>query len=258
MAKSTAPSYPFPARNPSFPAVGDIIYTPDVDPEERMYRSLFDRAKSQDARQLRLQYLCIEEELERAYQYVSPCEANGGSFSHKFAEVIRSASNAYETQCRSLYSRFYNDADAINIFNYLALDIFLGLAGCKVTHHLAVDSFGSHPEVVQPFVKLTSWDRVSPVGPHHTPAWWTGYTKIKHSLQGLAQHATLSNATAAVAGLHLLIERVFGFGVLSGGMWRAPGPPETGQLVDKRGVLNHTKRTPHENFPRWSRLFSKL
>src|SRR5438309_8522811 len=92
-----------------------------------LYASMYDRSNGDEAKLLRFQYLSLEEELERSFQYVSPSLENAGAYSIKFADIIRAAAGTYEVFCRTLYARFYNESDSINIFNYLALDRFLNL-----------------------------------------------------------------------------------------------------------------------------------
>jgi hypothetical protein len=239
-------SFPFPAHNPSYTRLEDVIFVPGHEKgmDQAIYRVLFERAQSDEARLLRLQYLGVEEELERAFRYVSPSSENANAFSMKFAEVIRAAANAYEILCRTLYARFYNDRDSINIFNYLALDRFLGLSDKRVAHLMAFSSLAQLPEVSQPFCKLSPWDKNSPVAAGHVPDWWSGYNGIKHTNAGLQQHATLANATAATAALFLLIEAIFGCGILNGGMVQAP--------MDGSTWISFVPT------PRWSRLFAKV
>jgi len=235
------PSYPFRPRNPAYPTTESILIDetftayPRHSPE---HQAAFDRANSDEARRLRLQYLSIEEELDRAFRYVSPCEHNANTFSFKFAETIRSAANMYEILSKDLYSKFYNSNDSLNIYNYLALDVYLNLADQKVTLVVAHDSFPAYPEVTRPFFGLVCWDRASPVADYQKPIWWSAYNDIKHSNAGIMAQATLANAVAAVAAIFLVIERVYGFGILGGGFRDLP----TGSFT---------------YFPRWSRLFSR-
>jgi hypothetical protein len=58
----------------------------------------------------------------------------------------------------------------------------------------------------------------------------------------LQQSATLANAIAAVAGLFLLVESVFGLGILSGGFVQLPGGEQ--QTISMQ--------------TRWARLFAKV
>jgi hypothetical protein len=239
------PSYPFPARNPAYPNDEDVIYTARESSTD-LYCRAFERAQGEEARLHRLRYLSIEEELERAYRYVLPCEENCSACSLKFAEVIRSAANAYEIFCKSLYARFYNDSDDVNIFNHLALDLFLNLASQRVVHRMAVGEYPGFPELSQPFRQLSSWDRRSPVMPAHVPGWWAAYNHIKHTDAGLKTHATLANATSAVAALFLLIEAAFGFRVLQGGAVQSPLPSAPGRATVFTDQL----------MPWWARLFA--
>jgi hypothetical protein len=178
-------------------------------------------------------------------RYVDPCDENAGVFSIKFAEIIRAAANAYEIMAKELDAKFYTGNRKIKILDYLALDVHLNLAVQTVSHFAAQGAFPAHPEVCQPFARLASWDKVSVLNQNHVPCWWTGYNNIKHTNQGLKKNATLANALAATAALFLLIERVFGFGVLQGGFYEQP--PVSGSGL---GMLR--------NHPTWARLFIRL
>ena len=238
-------AYPFPARNPTYPNPQDILYTDGFSPGNPEYRAMYERAhRGNDAKRWRFQYLSIEEELERALRYVDPCDENADVFSIKFAEIIRAAANAYEIMAKELDAKFYAGKREINIHDYLALDVHLNLVVQTVTHFAAQGAFPNHPEVCQPFARLESWDKVSILNQHHVPCWWTGYNKIKHTNLGLKENATLANALAATAALFLLIERVFGFGVLQGGFYEEPG---------SRGGLGRVR-----NHPTWARLFIRI
>jgi hypothetical protein len=211
-------SFPFPPRNPAHPNIHEILYVHGVPAYDPVYLGMYNRAQGDEARGWRFRYLGIEQELERAFQYVTPCDENAGAFSHKLADIIRSAANAYEIIAKELYAKLYNASDTLNIFNYLALDLYLQQAAQKIDQLAAIGDFPNHPEVGQPFVALAPWDRASRVLGAHVPAWWGAYNAIKHSNDGVRTHATLANAMAVTAALFLVIERVFGFGVLQGGM----------------------------------------
>jgi hypothetical protein len=237
-------SHPFPARNANYPNDHQIIYDGSFAHTAPEYRNLYERSQGTEARLARFQYLGIEEELERSFRFVSPSDDNADTYSLKFAEIIRTAANAYEIATRSLYAKFYNDSDEINIFNYLALDRFLHLSDQTVSHFAAFGDFPSHTEVCRPFTLLVGWDRNSPILPAHVPGWWTAYNKVKHSNEGLRDHATLANAMAVTAAVFLLIERIYGFGVLQGGFCDMPS---TGGST-----------TMMRMHPQWGRLFIRL
>jgi hypothetical protein len=231
---------------------------------------MYERAQGAEARLARFQYLGIEEELERSFRYVSPSDDNANVYSLKFAEIIRAAANAYEIAARSLYAKFYNGNDDVNIFNYLALDRFMHLSDQTVSHFAALDDFPTYPEVCRPFIALSGWDRASPIQEAHKPCWWAAYNKVKHSNEGLKDHATLVNAIAATAAVFLLIERIYGFGVLQGGF---NNMPSTGR--NTVSMPNHPQRpsisvksfNPADGshntvsigiHPQWARLFIRV
>jgi hypothetical protein len=242
MAKT--PSYPFPARNPSFPHDHQILFVGSLPHTAPEYRLMYERSQGTEARLARFQYLGIEGELEQAFRFVSPSDDNADAYSLKFAEIIRAGANAYEISARALYTKFYNDTDDINIFNYLALDHHLHLSDQTVSHFAALGDFPTHPEVCRPFAALACWDRNSKTEDKHIPSWWKAYNKVKHSNDGLKHHATLANAMAATAAVFLLIERIYGFGVLQGGFHNLPSAG--GNTVSMR------------NHPQWGRLFIRI
>ncbi len=237
-------SHPFPTRNPSYPDDYLILYTDGIEHTTPEYRLMCERSQGADARLARFQYLGIEEELERSFRFVSPSDDNAKAYSLKFAEIIRSAANAYEIAARALYAKLYNDSDAINIFNYLALDFHLRLSDQTVSHLAALGNFAAYPEVCRPFAALVGWDRRSETQSRHIPDWWTANNKVKHSNEGLKDHATLANAMAATAAVFLVIERIYGFGILQGGFYTMPGPGGN--------------TTSYRNNPNWARLFIRL
>jgi hypothetical protein len=238
-------AYSFSARNPVYSNAHDILFTDGFSPGSTEYRRMYERAhRGDDAKRWRFQYLAIEEELERAMRYVDPCDENAGVFSIKFAEIIRGAANAYEIMAKELDAKFYSGKRHINIYDYLALDIHLNLVVQTVTHFAAQGTFPLHPEVCKPFDRLATWDKVSVPDQNHVPSWWTGYNKVKHTNQGLKGHATLANAMAGTAAVFLLIERVYGFGVLQGGLYNMPS---------SGGNTNQMR-----NHPQWARLFLRI
>ncbi len=234
------PSHPFPVRNPAFMDPGAILDVPDQQglqqPTDTGQLAAYTRSRSPEAKTHRLQYLTIEESLDESFRYVSPCDANADTFSFKFAEIIRSAANMYELVSKHLYRRFYAPEDDLNIFNYLALDIHLGLADQSVLLAAGLDDFPSHPEVTKPFAKLIAWDKLSEVTSDHVPEWWNAYNAIKHAD---FRKATLANAIEALASVFLVIDRIYGFGVLAA-TWRN-SPTRFGSIL---------------YFPGWSRVFS--
>jgi hypothetical protein len=243
--------FPFPPRNPAYTHVHEILFDGGLSHTAPEYRLMYERSQGTEARLVRFQYLGIEEELERSLRYVSPSDDNADVYSLKFAEIIRSAANTYEIVGRALYVKFYNDTDEINIFHLLGLEHYLELSDQTVSHYAALGQFPNHPEVCRPFVRLLGWDRKCPTQAMHIPYWWTAYNKVKHSNEGLKEHATLANAMAVTAAVFLLIERVYGFGVLQGGQYILPSD---GNNIASAGGETFLIR----NHPTWSRLFIRI
>ena len=67
-------SFPLPQRNPNFLAVHDVIFVDGMPVNGPEYEAMYHRSRDEHARIFRFQYLAVEEELERAFRYVSPCD----------------------------------------------------------------------------------------------------------------------------------------------------------------------------------------
>lgn len=220
-------SFPFPTRNAVYPADEDIIFVQtlaDKAPHDLNFKK---RKLSKECRIFRAQYFSIEEELLRAFDYVSPSEVNATAFSPKLGSIIKEAANIFELLSKYLYSRFYNDTDKINIFNYLALDVYLNYSKVTLKPLSFLDGFSKFPEVTEPFHKLKTWSRASDLRPptkgatpsslpDYIPGWWDAYNALKHTNAGLDTYATLANAISATGAVYVSIHKIFGTGVVSG------------------------------------------
>lgn len=244
MKNKPVPSFPFPERNSSYP--DHLIYFIENPAESSIFTAMFQRSQSEEARHARFQYMSIESELETSFHYVSPTNDNAKAYSIKFANIIRMAANFYEILAKDLYVKFYNKGDRTCIFNYLALDAHLLLSRKSICHLAALSDFPEHPETTRPFFQLIKWDRMSLISSNHVPNWWNAYNKIKHADEGIRDHANLANAIASVAAIYLLVESIFGFGVLSGGF----------HTVGKRVTGPGSYQEIHKIFPQWARLFT--
>jgi hypothetical protein len=193
----------------------DIFFVREKDGWPDYRNVLYNRALSLEARAFKFQYLSMEEELGRAFQYVTPVESNASAHSVKFAEIIRTAANTFEMLARTTYGRLYSPEHKIDIHNYLALDAVMKFSNRTVASYVTTTKFMNHPEVAQPFAKLATWDKKSSIKAEQIPDWWSAYNRIKHSIDGLSS-ATLANAIAAVGAAYIFIHSVFGPGVVSG------------------------------------------
>lgn len=50
----------------------------------------------------------------------------------------------------------------------------------------------------------------------YIPRWWTAYSKLKHTNAVLNDHATLENVIAAVGAVFVVLNKVYGPGVVEG------------------------------------------
>jgi hypothetical protein len=222
------PDYPFPARNKL--NVDDIIFNYKNYKDEKYKENWYKNKTSNSALTYKLQYLNLEAELIKSFLFVHPSEKNAKTYSIKFSEIIKGSANLYELISKDLYAKFYlydELNDRIDIKNYLSLDRFLNLANSEVIPYLIGDKFVIKQEIFKPFINLTSWDNNSSIKEEHKPNWWIAYNKIKHSNHGLEVYATLENAIASLAANFLLIDRIYGLGVVYGELF-----PPTGEVFN--------------------------
>jgi hypothetical protein len=184
--------------------------------------SEYSRKISSDALSIRNQYLYIEEELFRSFQFVQPINANLNTTSVRFASIIREAANLFEIISRTTYQKLFeiSQDSNLNIHNFLSLDYFLSLSEAILDSPTLETEFKDHG-ILQPFKSLESWDKQSAISPEHVPTWWKAYNKLKHDIEGINEFASMENSILAVGALYLIISRIYGEGVV-GGILRKP------------------------------------
>lgn len=191
--------------------IGDYTFK-DVEKE----KEIFEIKTSNYIKRIRSQYLLIERELIKTFEYVEPNIDNYETNSVRFASIIRESCNLFELVSRELYSKlFHEDTKKLNIRNFLMLDIHLDFGGESLSspYIMAIDD--EKTLNISPFENLLKWDRKSEITSEFIPEWWKAYNKIKHDQEGI-KYATLQNALLAISGIYLLINSIYGEGVLIG------------------------------------------
>ncbi|MHC1723093.1 MAG: hypothetical protein AB9836_07825 [Aminipila sp.] len=173
------------------------------------------RILSQEVQLLKAQYLLIEDDLIDTFDYVYPVESHLNVFSPKYALIIRNSCNLFEVICRKIYFDVYGVND-INIFNFLALDIFLDLKDSDIeAPRLETEFPKNNCNILNPFSEL-QWDQASDITSNMIPAWWNAYNKIKHDFSNYTGYANMENALRSVYALACLIYKVYGAGISVG------------------------------------------
>lgn len=54
----------------------------------------------------------------------------------------------------------------------------------------------------------------------HIPGWWSSYNKLKHDVRGINEYATLKHAVLSIAAAYIMINRIYGDGVISGVLYK--------------------------------------
>jgi len=180
---------------------------------------------------IKLQYFSIENDLISAFQYVNPHHSNLSTSSIKFATIIRESANLFEQNSRLIYKKLYQESGKIDIYNYLALDLFFSFKSTEVYSPLLQNLSLHSNSILWPFKELSTWDQNSSINSSHIPLWWTAYNKIKHSPGAITNCATMENAIRAVLAAFTLISKHFGPGVVSGNLFK---PRENnGEIIEE-------------------------
>lgn len=213
------PSVPFPKRNENYSDKDIFLYGYFFSTFED-YELGYQRKISIEASNFKNQYLSIEEEMIKSFQYVHPTVLNLQTTSARFATIIRETSNLYEILSRSIYQKLFivPKKAVIHINNLLALESYLDFSKGVLNSPLLYSEFYK-TDILHPYKSLVHWDRNSEIRNIHIPQWWNAYNKLKHDLNGI-RSATLENALLSLGAAYLLINRVFGDGVVGGILYR--------------------------------------
>ncbi|WP_063564031.1 hypothetical protein [Paenibacillus sp. O199] len=196
----------------------DVILTKYSGKSLEEEKKIFQKKTSQNVMRIRSQFLQIEKEMIKTFDYVEPNNNNLKTNSIRFASIIRESCNLFELVSREVYINLFEvpDEKRINIFNYLSLDGIMNFSNVCLSSPY-IPSMIDDKHKFLPFKELIKWDKSSPVNSKFLPKWWSVYNKIKHSNDGI-DNATLENALLSVGGVYVLINGVYGDGVLVGSL----------------------------------------
>jgi len=179
-------------------------------------KEIFEVKNTDYVKRIRSQYLLIERELIKTFEYVEPNTNNYRTNSVRFASIVRESCNLFELVSKDFYSKLFNSGKKkMNIKDYLSLDAYLYYRDEELSSPYIVASNNGKSFDLFPFKELMSWDRQSEIQDAFIPKWWSAYNKIKHTQDGI-RSATLENAILAVCGVYVLINSIYGEGVLIG------------------------------------------
>jgi len=103
----------------------------------------------------------------------------------------------------------------LDIYNFLSLENFLDLSKEELRSPL-LETYLENNRKIEPFESLKSWNKKEKLNPNHIPRWWTAYNKIKHDTKSIMEYANLNNAIYSMAGLFILIRKIYGEGLICG------------------------------------------
>lgn len=173
---------------------------------------------SQNVMRIRSQFLLIEKEMIKTFEYVEPNYNNLSTNSIRFASIIREACNLFELVSKEVYIKLFevSEQKRLNIYDYLSLDKIINFSDkCLSSPYIPAMQDDRHK--LLPFKELMDWNKTSHINKRFIPVWWDVYNKIKHSNEGI-DNATFENALLSVGAVYVLINSIFGDGVLVGNL----------------------------------------
>lgn len=132
-------------------------------------------------------YSMLVEDLQRLLQYVHPCDANLGAFSHRTFELLLRACTEFESACKAALTAAGKDLpERPNISHFAALAP--ALRGLRV----GALFWSPQKRFFEPFAH---WN--PPAG----PSWFQAYGEVKHDRASQFEKASLENLLLATTGL---------------------------------------------------------
>lgn len=205
-------------------SIEDILYKNGEYEDTVQRQKNYKRIISKEATIYKAQFLAVEDNLVKSFQFVAPHPQNIKTFSINFASIIKEAANLYELICRHLCQQIFEidinpktSEPNINIYHYLSLDKYLDLSNIEITSYCYYDKFDSNSEIYTPFKLVKQWFNKKKFPGHECkPEWWKAYNELKHSNDGLKEYATLENAIAAVSAIFIVLHKIYGPGFVYG------------------------------------------
>ncbi|MRN56377.1 hypothetical protein [Paenibacillus monticola] len=104
--------------------IHDVILTKYSGKSLEEEKKIFQKKTSQNVMRIRSQFLLIEKEMIKTFDYVEPNNNNLKTNSIRFASIIRESCNLFELVSKEVYINLFEvpAGKQINIFNYLSLD----------------------------------------------------------------------------------------------------------------------------------------
>ena len=209
----------------------EIFCTRDPNKPFELACQHYHRKISTDAYIIKLQYLSIEADMQHAFQYVLPIMKNIDTVSIKFATIIKESATLFEQVLLNVYHKaFIESTRRLTIKDLLLTDKILVFSREELKSPILDGEFHNSP-VLNPFQEMLTWDGNPTTIDQHIPKWWSAYNKIKHTTKGVIDLATLENAIRSLGAAFIIINIVYGAGVVGGVLSRPEKLPTTGKNI---------------------------
>lgn len=148
-------------------------------------------------------FLIIQEDLQKLFEYVEPCDNNGGTLSLKIQELLTRVCVEIEANFTAILkeNKYSNKGNLKLDKDYCLIEISHKLSSYKVKFPI----WKGNKNIRRPF---ENWS-LRPTKNWHVLEWYQAYNKSKHDRHLHFDKATFDNLLDAVCGLVVLLSAQF-------------------------------------------------
>ncbi|HLP88122.1 MAG TPA: hypothetical protein VK184_05885 [Nostocaceae cyanobacterium] len=147
-------------------------------------------------------YQIIQQDLEKIFEYVEPCDNNCDNnkavYSHRMFELLLRCATEFEANCKGILMANGYSSNSMNITDYSKLEQATKLSEYKVK----LQYWYPHPLELEPFKE---WSK------GYSLSWYKAYNQVKHNRNSNFDKSNLWNLINALAGLLCILYSQFEF-----------------------------------------------
>ncbi len=145
-------------------------------------------------------YTILKRDLWELFEFVEPCPANQGTFSHRSFELLLRACTEVESNFKTVLRANGHKVDSLTMRRYSDLDGPMKLSAYEVS------CVGFNLPSFRPFASFAD------VNPKlRSPVWYRAYNDAKHDRVNNFPSASMENVVQALGGLYVALTAQYGF-----------------------------------------------
>lgn len=190
---------PYYSIMPSFEG-DDYDYQGDEDNyDDYYYNYMLDNRYCSERSSLFRAYRIIQDDLEKLFDYIEPCESNKDAYSHRTFELLLRSATEVEANCKGILKS--NGYIRPRCGNMTIEDYYKIQQATKLSEYeVKLKCWHGSSEVLKPF---ENW------GNTHSLSWYQAYNDAKHNRDTNFHKSNLLNVVTCIAGLFCLLYSQF-------------------------------------------------